>query len=233
MSGNSNKRYSIIVAGLQIWIIFVYRRVSVHDDYAGRSNVKSYGFSDGLDVDGPRGSRRLSTSSFIDKQRRPSFSSLRRSSVDATAAPPNEMGPLQRTPSYYTHQRDTQFDEYMARRGSYGGKADVEAALGTEYFGSNAGQSATSPGGTAQDEDVVVSTGMVGSNKPGQMTSRSLSTTSDHVLVAVPEAHEGDEGEEDDKRALLGQKRRRSSTDLGGPTRESLDVVPRWQQQQR
>lgn len=76
----------------------------------------------------------------------------------------------------------------------------------------------------------MVSTGTVGV-RPGQVTERSLSTTSSHVLVAVPEVHEGDEEGDDDHRALLGQKRRRSSTDLGGPVRQSVDIVPKWQQQ--
>lgn len=138
------------------------------------------------------------------------------------------MGPLQRTPSYYSHQRDTQFDEYRARRGSYNGKADLEAAMGAEFFGSGRHD----PSSRSPEEGIVVSSGTVGSNRPGQVTARSLSTTSSHVLVAVPEVHEGEEDAEDDQHALLGQKRRRSSTDLGGPTRESVDIVPKWQQQQ-
>ena len=155
------------------------------------------------------------------------------------------MGPMQRTPSYYAHQRDTQFDEYMARRGSYNGAEmarrasyngkDVEAAMGNEFFGASKSTSPARKGSppNQQEEDVVLDAGQVGS-RPLQVAQRTPSTTSDHVLVAVPEeAHEGEEDGEDDSRALLGgQKRRRKSTDLGGPTRESVDIVPKWQQQQ-
>jgi hypothetical protein len=59
-------RNSIIVLALLIWTIIKYRRVSAHGDYSRRtSNVKGYGFNDGLEPEYAR-SR---ASSLIDKRR--------------------------------------------------------------------------------------------------------------------------------------------------------------------
>ncbi|KAK0384450.1 hypothetical protein NLU13_8536 [Sarocladium strictum] len=215
----------LLVFAMLIWVVTVYRRVAIHGDYVRRtSNVKGFGFNDGLEPEYAR-SR---ASSLIDKGRH-SFVSSRRVSIEAASTPPvNEMGPLQRTASYYNHQRDTQFDEYMARRSSCNVNADFEAAPGAEFSGAGKQHS---PSARPHGEYIVLVSGTVKSNRPGQ--ERSVSTTSSHVLVAVPEeAHEADEEGEEDHRALLRHKRRRSSTDLGGPVRQSVDVVPKWQQQQ-
>lgn len=214
----------VLVSILLVWIIFIYRRVSVNSDYARRSsNVKGFGFNDGLEPEYAR-SR---ASSLIDK-RRLSFISSRRVSVEASLAPfGNELGSMQRTPSQYSHQRDTQFDEYMARRSSYNGKTDVENALGAEYFGTDRQSPSRAP-----EEEAMVSTGTVGSSRPAQ--TRSVSTTSSHALVAVPEeAQLGEEEGGDDQTALLGRHRPRSATDLGGVSRrEIVDIVPQWQHRQ-
>jgi hypothetical protein len=128
------------------------------------------------------------------------------------------MTSLQRAPSQYNHERDTQFEEYMARRGSYNGKADVEAAMGAEFGWSGSG--ANSP-----EEEALVSSGTV-AHRPEQRASRSSSRVSEHILVSVPEEEEEGTLDKAASERLLGQKRRRSAADLDGPrVPQNVDAI--------
>lgn len=115
---------------------------------------------------------------------------------------------IQRTPSYYSHERDTQFDEYVARRGSYTGagnmKADVERAVGTEF----GWVSPPTPGGSPKGDAVVM--GTVNSRPRGASMPRAPSWASDHVLVAVPEEDDEPDRGQRDREALLGDGNRNS-----------------------
>lgn len=215
---------SITAVVLAIYAILTYRRLSAYDDYAHPANVKSFGFRDGLDD--PYSSRANLRPS-IDKRfssvsSRLSIGSAHTSnSIDQPAAVPLDR--LERTPSYYSHERDTQFEEYVARRGSYTGKADVERAVGVEFGWASppVGAAGSPPGETP----TAVVMGTVKSRPRGASMPRSPSYASDHVLVAVPE-EDDDEAENKkgrDRKALLQEDERRDSDDA--PAAQDIDLV--------
>ncbi|POR35562.1 Uncharacterized protein TPAR_04269 [Tolypocladium paradoxum] len=201
----------ITSVALTIYAVLTYRRLSAYDDYARPVNVKGYGFNDGLDRDCSYSSR-LSIRNSIDK--RASIGSSRLS-IGSASNEPVHLQTMERTPSLYSHQRDTQFDDYVARRSSWNNKADLERA------GSREGSPET-----------VVAAGAVQTRSRGPSIGRATSYTSDHVLVAVPEEEaEGLEGavgpHETDREALLGRSRRNSED--GPAVLQEVDVTePRW-----
>lgn len=192
--------YRLTALVLSLYSIHTYRRLSRFDDHPHTINVKTYGFNDEFE--------RSSSSSSDEAGWRPalqkglSFNSGRRSfstirSVDVESAG-QETG-IQRTPSYYRHERDTQFDAYVARRRSESlGKAELEDILRRDSFDS----------GTTTPPRPMEAKVLIG--RPRTLShTRNPSNWSDHVLIAVPE--EEDEGKvENVKKALLSNSKRQS-----------------------
>ncbi|KAM4056609.1 hypothetical protein HRG_003478 [Hirsutella rhossiliensis] len=140
---------------LAVYAIVIYRRLSAYDDYVRPVNFKGYGFNDEDDFSY---SSRHSILSSSDK--RPSLASIRHS-IHAAAPEPADPEGAEQTASHggiYSHQRDTQFDDYVARRN--GRRLSLDAASSAE----------------AKSSTPSIKT------RP-----RGPSYTSDHVLVAVPE----------------------------------------------
>lgn len=237
------KKKRCTASALAVYAIVTYRRLSSRDSYAHSLDVKSYGFSDGLDRDNSYlESRRPSL-----REKRLSLTSTRLSISARRSSEPSM--PLesveqqqQRPPSYYNHERDTQFDNYMARRGSVvasnNNKEDIEMALGAADFG-------WASSGSPTGDDDVVSVGVVKAKSRPVSVPRAPSLSSDHVLVSVPEEEEGRatmlgngrkaKEEAKDREALLGDSRRTSSSgDADGMVRVAQGVdLPgaRWQRE--
>lgn len=211
---------------MTIYAVLTYRRLSAYDDYARPVNVKGYGFSDGLDRDCSYPGR-LSIRNSLSVDKRGSIGSSRLS-IGSAGHEPVHLQTMERTPSFYSHERDTQFDDYVARRSSWSNKADLERAVSAES--GRAGSREASP------DAVVVAAGAVKTRARGPSIGRAVSYTSDHVLVAVPEEEaEGLEGpavgpHETDRQALLGRSRRNSAD--GPALLQEVDVTePRWQRE--
>ncbi|KND89306.1 hypothetical protein TOPH_06027 [Tolypocladium ophioglossoides CBS 100239] len=206
---------------LTIYAVLTYRRLSAYDDYVRPVNVKGYGFNDGLDRDFSYSSR-LSIRNSIDKRGSVGSSRLSFASAGNDAV---HLQTMERAPGPYSHQRDTQFDDYVARRSSWNHKADLERSVSAEFERARSRE--------ASPDGVVVAAGVVKTRSRGPSVGRATSYTSDHVLVAVPEEAEGLEGPaigpyETDREALLGRSRRNS--DDGPAVLQEVDVAePRWQ----
>ncbi|UNI17691.1 hypothetical protein JDV02_004015 [Purpureocillium takamizusanense] len=232
----SDAHYSLVGIGLDaalivtaialvLYAVLTYRRLSAYDDYARPVNVKGYGFSDGIDRDFSYSSR-LS----VDNNTRRGSTTPSRLSIGSIgggfnvshycAASGSEdeavhMQTMQRTPSSYSHERDTQFDEYVARRSSLGNstlKAEVERALSSEL-----------DRGSGSPDAIVMGSGVVKTRLRGQSIGRATSYSSDHVLVAVPEEEAEAEHHETDRAALLGRGRRDSDHGRRSPDRGEVD----------
>ncbi|KAK2609127.1 hypothetical protein QQS21_002354 [Conoideocrella luteorostrata] len=217
----------VTAVGLAIYAIVTYRRLSQYDDYVRPVNVKGYGFSDNDHRDFSYSSR-LSIRNSMDK--RGSIGS-HRLSIGSAHNEPVGLQNLQRTPSYYSHERDTQFDEYVARRNSMNNnRPDLERATSGEYK-----RDSLSGGSPPLDSLVVM--GMVQSRPRGSSISRAVSYTSDHVLVAVPEeeteAYDAGTKRHGDKTALLGNNRQNSGehTMEAVPATEWDITDPRWRRE--
>lgn len=185
------------------YAILAYRRLSAYDDYAHPANVKGYGFND------------YSTSGKTAYQ-----SSYNRGSTNGGLSVGSMNEPLQMesldvtTP--YHHQRDTQFEEYMAKRNSFNAARDLESngsgqrrhssppqAHSPPLIGSPKALSphSLSPHSLSPDP---IATGQVKALQRGPTIPRSTSWASDHVLVAVPEEeYEGDHHTPADEVSLL------------------------------
>ncbi|WQF78444.1 hypothetical protein CDEST_03458 [Colletotrichum destructivum] len=202
----------VLVAIPGIYSIQTYRRLAQYDDYHYPVNHKPYGFNDlegetsynsrlsigGLSL-GDRSLRRISTSSVK------SLTGLQKQEQMQQAAQQQqqpEPGNLQRIPSQYNNERDTQFDRYM-----------VERAV-TNEFGW-----VVSPGSDGLvRSDSYVGSGSVANSKvvvTRESMGRALSWGSSHVLVAVPEMDEEDAQGRGDRQALLGHRRRESDESVG------------------
>ena len=156
-------------------------QISSYDEYAHPANVKFYGFKDSLD---PRDlvPQRLSQASSFD--RRPSW--RRSSGVSAGSANNTEL-PLQveqaiQTPGSYTHERDTHFDDYMARRWSSSAKSDAERAMASEF-----GWPASPGHAVDHEERDWMIMGAVDTRLRDSTALRAPSWTSEHGLISVPE----------------------------------------------
>lgn len=214
---------------MAIYAIVTYRRLSAFDDYVRPVNVKGYGFNDGDDRDFSYSSR-LSIRNSIDKRGSVGSHRLSIGSVRSSNNEPVGLQTLQRTPSYYSHERDTQFDEYVARRSSLGARPDLERATSGEYR-------RDSPPGDSSPDSLVV-TGTVQSRSRGASITRAVSYTSDHVLVAVPEeetdAFEEVHRQNSDKTLLLGKSRRNSDEQMlqVQPVVQEADIPePKWRRE--
>jgi hypothetical protein len=85
---------------------------------------------------------------------------------------PTIIEPVEQRPRRYSHERDTQFDEYMNRKTSGGFKFD---------------SASSSPPSDLTLGDQLASMGTVHTRSRGSSVSQTVSFTSDHVLVSVPE----------------------------------------------
>ncbi|KAL6852676.1 hypothetical protein ACO1O0_007224 [Amphichorda felina] len=196
----------ITAASLAIYAALTYRRLAAGANYAHSLDVKSYGFHD-TSYPGSAGSR-LSVRPVLEKRlssaassTRLSFSSAQhhhsRSNSEDVEAVALEAVDSSRS-SYYRHERDTRFDDYLARRESTDGTA-----------------TRASDGDRTQDDDSGS-----GAAAKGRPRGRSM-LGSDRGLVAVPEEEEAaatlrntteSKAEQDakDREALLGDGRRDS-----------------------
>ncbi|KAG7419291.1 hypothetical protein DER46DRAFT_191649 [Fusarium sp. MPI-SDFR-AT-0072] len=220
-----DKHYSLVALGLDCAFIITslvlvfysvrrYRRLSAYDDYTHPVNVKPYGFNDDLERDTSY-ARQSTDKRFSSTSSRASIISKRESV---------EMGTVQRTPSVYSHKRDTQFDDYVARRGSA-----TKERIGSGDFSYAGAQ------GEAQDSGATLTP----TRPRGASSGRAASWTSDRGLVAVPEEDDDTtagkesktEKEKKDREALLGNTPRESIDGLVVPQEADLSE-PRWQREQ-
>ena len=197
---------------MAVYALITHRRLSTYDDYSHPANVKGYRFNDdfqttrspilSLNKRGSLGSARLSLGSIYD---------------------PIDLEAYVRTPNSYNHERDTQFEEYMARRSFSNGRVDEERAVGSK-LGS---RSPESPPGT----DSIFLTGTVRSTQRGP-TMRATSWASDQALVSVPEETADFDAQTTDEVSLLTP----DATEEDGAneprvSQEGDIVEPRWRRQ--
>ncbi|KAJ4249413.1 hypothetical protein NW762_012264 [Fusarium torreyae] len=221
-----DKHYSLVALGLDCAFIITslvlvfysvrrWQRLSAYDDYTHPVNVKPYGFNDDVERDTSySGSVRQST----DKR----FSSTSSRASIISKHDSVEMGTISRTPSVYTHKRDTQFDDYVARRNSV--KAERTGSGDFSYAG-------------AQGEQESGTT-LAPTRPRGASNSRAPSWTSDRGLIPVPEEEDDTaagkeskaEKDKKDREALLGNGPRDS---VEGPiVPQEVDLSePRWQRE--
>ena len=186
-----------------------YRRLSKYDDYAHPVNVKPFGYDD-VDRDTSYPSKVGAPRPSLDKRLSSTSSRLSMGSIRMKNEPqPVPMKPLERTPSQYSHKRDTQFDAYVARRGSVNLQKDGDRAVSGEFGWSG------SPIDLQEEiarRESIANTGTVPTRPRGASMPRAASWASDRGLVAVPE--EDDEPDKDkearDREALLTDSRRES-----------------------
>jgi hypothetical protein len=197
----------ITAISLAAYAIMTYRRLAA-DAHHHRYDIKGYGFNDDLETQKlglrPTLEKRLSSASG-----RLSFSSQRGARESFEAVP---LDTVQRTPSFYNHERDTQFEDFVKRRSSTDKSRDEVGIL------------------SPKTPEVEMTAGTVKAGRPrGSSIQRDVSLTNDHVLVAVPEEEDDDPKSQDkkDKEALLGPADRDSED--GARVPQDVDVAePRW-----
>ncbi|KAH7349607.1 hypothetical protein B0T11DRAFT_133118 [Plectosphaerella cucumerina] len=221
---HNERHYSLVGLGMDaglilivlipaIYSIITYHRLASLDDYHHPANAKSFGYADieqqqqqqhrlSIGTIGANSLRRLSSGSMNN----PNLTN------DNDPVPLSTVG---RSPSYYNHERDTQFEKYM-----------IDRAMSTEF--SNGGFSALhSPGShsppnrSASDASsapgIVISSGTLGSARPlSDSMGRTPSWVSSHVLVAVPEGDE-DAGDHAARGQAAGQRQSADREALLGP----------------
>jgi hypothetical protein len=139
-----------------IYGVVVYRRIAAFDEYHHPHNAKHFGFGQEYDTsyEPSRMSLNVDPESLYDptnpsesRPRRPSLTFKRTASGGSSngqSVSPHPRPDFERRPSY-DHKRDTQFDEYIARRASSSSKDGVELALAAESGGRSRGNSLTQP----------------------------------------------------------------------------------------
>ncbi|KAH7018313.1 uncharacterized protein B0I36DRAFT_37812 [Microdochium trichocladiopsis] len=175
---------------LSIYSIIVYRRVSKYDDYQLPYNVHNYGYDnrddtsymahvtaapttqpyDPTDPGGGGGGGRVRSLSALSASSRRLSIGLRRESASSVQLQPVQDDASRR--ASYDHRRDTQFDEYRARRTSGASltKEAVDHALGVEFGWSDA----------ERKRDTVVSVGSV--NAAAHSTNRPRGNSNPLVI---------------------------------------------------
>jgi len=194
----------VTAVGLLIYAVMTYRRLAAESHH---HHVKGYGFNDDSETQRlgvyPTLEKRISSASS-----RLSFSSQRGPRESFEAVP---LETVYRSPSFYSHERDTKFDDFVQRRSS---------------MDKTSGEGRISP--KAQQEGVTF--GTVPSGRPrGPSMHREVSWQSDHVLVAVPEEEDDDPKAHDkkDRQALLRDDQRDSEDRERVP--QEVDIAePRW-----
>ncbi|KAL7918214.1 hypothetical protein ACQKWADRAFT_324009 [Trichoderma austrokoningii] len=155
---------------LAIYAILAYRRLSKYDEYSSPVDAKAFLFNDELDADTSYSnvsySSRPEDRSSVGKRESLASSRLSVGSV----ANPTILEPVEQRPRRYSHERDTQFDEYVNRRASGGYKPS---------------SAPSSPPIIVTLDDSLAALGTVHSRSRGSSVSQL--NTSDHVLVSVPE----------------------------------------------
>ena len=182
--------HRVVAVSLAIYAIIVYRRLSKYDDYARPVNVKPYGFNDELETDTPYSSYSSRTSMLKSTGKRSSLGS-ERLSVGSNKSASVVVQPAEQRARSYSHERDTQFDEYVVRKTS------------VKYTPDSAGPKSPPLGPLG---DSLTAIDIVGhSRSRGSSVSQTMS---DHVLVSVPEEEAETAGAEADhkrdREALLG-----------------------------
>jgi hypothetical protein len=225
--------HRIAVVTIAAYSIRTHRRLSAFDEYQFPANAKPYGFTDEADGRTSYGSQLALKPNAEPEARRLSAGSFH--SVRSQKEPSVEMNRLSRSPSYYNHERDTQFDDYMASRASLNLKEDVERALSAEF-----GWGSTSPPEGDRDAlersgSIVLGSGVVQTAKvrpTGESMARAVSWETAHVLVAVPEDDEepvdtkpAQKEGGSDRVALLSDQERRDSDAEKTETRSTLYEV--------
>ena len=248
-------------AALAIYAVVTYRRLGAGGYSDQIRLVQPYGFNDEQYHRERGGSTTLGA--VIEKRRSSVSSRISRSlsindsnnSVDGGEDAAGDLSlqqqqPMrQRSASYYNHERDTQFDDYVAARrrsSSVDAKGDVERAMAAEFGWGNSppvivttppvGEKSAAAGygshGVAEQQEMVLAVGGV-ANARVTSVSRLSSVSSGHVLVSVPEEEDEahSEGREDvrDREALLRNHERRSSNGSGPRVMQEVDLIePRW-----
>ncbi|XWW92349.1 hypothetical protein V2A60_000272 [Cordyceps javanica] len=192
----SEEKYSLVGIALDSLLILLtgatatyaflaYRRLSAYDDYAHPANVKGFGFND---------CSTSSNTSYLPASKRNSVKSGRFSMSSVNEAVNlDELDNNNNNNTPYHHQRDTLFDEYMAKRNSFNAPRETISGAGGDVVRSPSGCSP--PGGGSPkalspqslSPSPPLATGHVKALKRGPMVPRATSWASDHVLVAVPE----------------------------------------------
>lgn len=193
---------------IAIYALMTYRRTSEGDTYVHPSNIKPFGYANSLDQ-----SRRPS----VQINKHFSVLSARLSTSSIREDPEALQNTLEKTSSVYSHERDTQYDAFIARRASVDLQSELAASQGNSFAArrrsSSAGSQYLRPhtdGGISPETSEADFTnpfpeagGSTWTRPPLGRTNnewgatvtdsrrlsaqRQLSWTSDHVLVAVPE----------------------------------------------
>lgn len=153
---------------LAIYAILAYRRLSKYDEYSSPVDAKTYLFNDDIETSYSNVSYSSRPGDGGSVGKRESLGSSRLSVGSVTN--PTILEPVEQRPRRYSHERDTQFDEYVSRRASGGYKPS---------------SAPSSPPIVITLDDSLASLGTVHSRSRGSSVSQL--TTSDHVLVSVPE----------------------------------------------
>lgn len=159
-----------------IYGIVVFRRIATVDDYHHPHNAKHYGFSQdtGSLYDPSRMSLNADPAAMydpadtaVDRPRRPSLTFKRTATDDSSkrSSVSSQPRPSEERRSSYDHKRDTQYDEYVARRKS-SGEEDRQSLPSRSRGNSltqpaswelNLGDATTVPGGSVQRGHSLVS----------------------------------------------------------------------------
>lgn len=194
-----------------LYAVVTHRRLSAYDDYSHPANVKGYGFND---------YSQATKSSRLSINKRGSLGSARLSVGSMNE--PVHLESLSKTP--YSHQRNTQFEEYMARRSFSNGRRDEENTIGSR----SGSQSPSSP---PSSTDPTWLAGAVRSSQRGPAI-RATSWASDHVLVSVPEEEvEMDARTTDEVSLLTPDAAERDSIDGPRALQEADIPEPRWRRE--
>lgn len=236
--------------------VVIYRRLLTYDDYHIPGNIKPYGYASPEDpeetayrssswLEPPVAYDPTDPSATATRPRSLSAASRRISlALSSRAASPQPTPPEQpvitERRASYSHERDTQFDDYVKRRTSAGqySKDDVERALGAEFgweesrdprdsvvsTGSVAVAQARPRGDSLSTRQVSLEASLsrTGSSSTANTTTTSATSSTvtleapavmvrAHSLNSVPEAREEEDGD-------LGLGRKRA----GGEDREAL-----------
>lgn len=204
---------SLIVMIPAIYSISTYRRLAAYDDYHHPANAKSFGYADieqqQLHQQQQQAGSRLSIGTLgANSLRRLSSGSMGGGNPNISASAdvePVPMSTIGRTPSYYSHERDTQFEKYMIERAmssefsnggfhagtSPGGTPGGGRSPGTHSPPHRSASTATDGSASSSALGVVVSSGSVNNARAlRDSMGRTPSWGSSHVLVAVPEGDE-------------------------------------------
>lgn len=204
-----------------IYSIRTYRRLSKYDDYAHPVNVKPFGFNDDLERDTSYNS--VGSRPSLDKRLSSTSSMLSLGSIRSVQKPV-QLQQIERTPSQYSHKRDTQFDAYVARHGSVRSR-DGERAMSGDF----------SYAGTPVDENRNDTLSPISRDR-AISAPRAPSWASERGLVAVPEEEdEADRGNDGRYRDTVGDSRRESmgqrSIDQPPVPQEADIAEPKWRRE--